>query len=140
MDFDSENALLRLRRQSKIFRAGAYNSLGVAKEEGDYAITEGREQNWVLSHVYYSKEGKPKGAFFNINTPLELYPGKIRYIDLHIDVVRWPDGRCQIVDKEKLEACVKRGHLSQWLADKAMSIAEELLKKLSEFRAGGFTE
>jgi Ribonuclease G/E len=140
IDFDPENALIKLRRQSKMFRAGAYDSLGMAKEEGDYAITEGREQDWVLNHVYYSKEGKPKGAFFNINTPLELYPGRIRYIDLHIDVVSWPDGRCQIVDQEKLEACVKGGYLSQWLADKAISIAEELLKRLSEVRGVGFME
>jgi predicted RNA-binding protein associated with RNAse of E/G family len=140
IDFDPENALITLKRQSKIFRAGAYDGLGIAKEEGDYAITEGREQDWVLKHVYYGKEGRPKGAFFNINTPLELYPGKIRYLDLHVDVVSWPDGRCQIVDKEKLEACVKRGYLSQWLADKAMGIAEELLQKLSEIRAGGFME
>lgn len=140
IDFDAENALITLRRQSKMFRAGAYDGLGIAKEEGDYAITEGREQDWVLKHVYYGKEGRPKGAFFNINTPLELYPGKIRYLDLHVDVVSWPDGRCQIVDKEKLEACVKRGYLSQWLADKAMSIAEELLQKLSEVRARDFME
>jgi hypothetical protein len=59
IDFDPENALIKLRRQSKMFRAGAYDSLGIAKEEGDYAITEGREQDWVLNHVYYSKEGKP---------------------------------------------------------------------------------
>jgi Ribonuclease G/E len=140
IDFDPENALVRLRRQSKMFRAGAYDGLGIAKEEGDYAITEGREQDWVLKHVYYSKEGRPKGAFFNINTPLELYPGKIRYMDLHVDVVGWPDGRCRIVDKEKLEACVERGYLSQWLAGEAMSIAEELLKHLSEVGARGFME
>jgi Ribonuclease G/E len=140
IDFAPENARIKLRRQSKMFRAGAYDGLGIAKEEGDYAITEGQEQDWVLKHVYYSEEGRPKGAFFNINTPLELYPGRIRYIDLHIDVVSWPDGRCQIVDQEKLEACLKRGYLSQWLADKAMSIAEELMGKLSAVRARGFME
>jgi hypothetical protein len=54
--------------------------------------------------------------------------------------VSWPDGRCQIVDREKLETCVKGGYLSQWLADKAISIAEELLKRLSEVRGVGFME
>ena len=130
MDFDPENALIKLRRQSKVFRGGLYDSLGIAKEEGDYAITEGREHDWVTKHTYYSRDDRLKGEFFNINTPIELYPGTIRYIDLHVDVVRWPDGRSKIVDKEKLQASLRGGYLSKRLADKAMSIAEELMAKL----------
>lgn len=130
MDFDPENALIKLRRQSRGFRGGLYDSLGVAKEEGDYAITEGREHDWGLKHTYYSRDDRLKGEFFNISTPIELYPGTIRYIDLHVDVVRWPDGRSKIVDTEKLQASLRGGYLSTRLADKAMSVAEELMAKL----------
>jgi len=31
---------------------------------------------------------------------VEFYPDKIRYIDLEIDVVRWPDGKGRVIEED----------------------------------------
>lgn len=123
IEFDFGKGTVLLKR---MFKAGKYDGLGTPKEEGDYAMTEVREGFWVVRHSYYSKEGKQKGELYNINTPAEYYPGNIRYVDLHIDVVRWPDGKTKVIDEEDLEKSVRSGHISKELAEKVKGIAKEL--------------
>lgn len=125
ISFDREKNLLLLKRTRFKGRA-TYDGLGIPKEEGDYAITEAREGAWVLKHRYFSRRGVVKGEYFNIGTPIEFYPDRIRYVDLEVDVVRWPDGRMEIVDQGVLGEAVQAGYLSPELAAKAMSIAREL--------------
>lgn len=123
--FQMPEAHLRLKRTQ--FRGrNTYDGLGVPKEEGDHALTEAREGSWVLKHAYFDQKGQPKGEFFNINTPIELYPDRLRYVDLEVDVVRWPDGSTRIVDEDKLAEAVESGFLSQELASTALEIARKL--------------
>ncbi|MFH1486920.1 MAG: DUF402 domain-containing protein [Chloroflexota bacterium] len=124
VSFDGEKGLLTLKRARFKGRA-VYDGLRVPKEEGDYAITEAREGAWVLKHRYFARDGVPKGDYFNINTPIEVYPDRIRYIDLEVDVVRWPDGKMKTVDEGALGEAVEAGYLSPELASKALSIARE---------------
>jgi hypothetical protein len=104
-----------------------YNGLGLAIEKGDYAITRVREGNWSVKHSYYSGEGVLKGEYWNINTPVEFYPEKIRYVDLHVDVVMKRRGRPEIIDREQLEHLVEKGYIKGELALKALEVAEALM-------------
>ncbi|MDI6807271.1 MAG: DUF402 domain-containing protein [Candidatus Aenigmarchaeota archaeon] len=131
MEFDSDQPSLTLKRIIHNGRS-KYDGLDIPKEEGDYAITRAKEGDWTLKHTYYSKADEPKGEYYNINTPIEFYPGKIRYVDLEIDVVRWVDGRVAIRDREKLAKHVEAGRISDELAKKALSMAEELKMKLED--------
>lgn len=122
-EFNPEKTGVKLKRK---FKEGRYDGLDVPIEAGDYAITEAKEGDWILKHAYYSSQDSLKGIFLNINTPIEFYPDRIRYIDLHVDVIKWPDQTIKIVDKDKLTLSVQSGWVDQRLADKATQIAENL--------------
>ncbi|MBS7655170.1 DUF402 domain-containing protein [Candidatus Bathyarchaeota archaeon] len=120
-----EDNTLTLKRLIK--REGVYDGINERKEEGDYVITEAREESWVLKHSYFSKSGELKGELYNINTPIEFYPDKIRYIDLEVDVVN--KSFAKIIDEEKLEEALEEGFISEKLAEKALKTAEELIRE-----------
>jgi len=84
----------------------------------------------MLKHSYFDRQGNLKGEFYNINTPIEFYPDGIRYVDLEVDVVRWPDGRVKLTDEADLERAVERGFIREELADRALKIARELVAQL----------
>jgi len=141
--FDGRTRLLTSGRISEIagdgtiimrrfFRGrGVYDGLDVGKEEGDYALTEVREEAWFLKSSYYSKAGGLKGEYYSINTPMEVLPGLVRYVDLEVDVVRWPDGRVKVVDFERLKKAYGDGVISKWVFDQATEKAEGLKEELA---------
>jgi predicted RNA-binding protein associated with RNAse of E/G family len=58
----------------------------------------------------------------------------VRYTDLEVDVVRFGDGRVEVVDQEDLAVVVRAGAISRELADTALAIAYRLADVL---RSGG---
>ena len=127
-DFESNSNKLIIKREG--LRPGRYDGLGIIKEEGDYAITETQQGSWVVIHSYYSMTDELKGQFYNINTPCEFYPDRIRYVDLHIDVIRWPDGKIKVIDRELLDEAQKSGYISQALKEKAEQVVQELMREI----------
>lgn len=125
----AERKLLLQRRKYK--GRNSYDGLNLQKEAGDYAMTQVREGNWFYKHTYYHQDGRLIGEYYNINTPIEFYPDKVRYIDLEMDVVKWSDGRVEIIEEKLLDRQLELGYLSQELANRAKKIAEELKEKLS---------
>lgn len=121
--YDSETFSLRLRRVFK--REGVYDGLAVRKEPDDYAITEAKVGDWHFKTRYFSKDGDLKGSYINLNTPVELYPSGIRYVDLEVDVCVWPDGRLAVLDFEKLEDALRKGLVTE-------SLVASVKGKLSE--------
>lgn len=119
---DKKEMLIR-----RAFKGGRYDGLGLAIEKGDYAITRAREGAWSVKHSYYSAKGVLKGEYWNINTPVEFYPEKIRYVDLHVDVVMKRGGRLEMIDREQLERLVEKGYIKGELALKALEVAEALM-------------
>jgi protein associated with RNAse G/E len=105
---------------------GVYDGLNVEKEAGDKAVSEVNFSQYFIETSYYSKDGKLRGTYFNVNTPVEVYSQSIRYIDLGVDVMVWPDGRREIVDKIDLENAESRGVITHRLAEKAMQTARKL--------------
>lgn len=97
----SDNGYFLLLRR-EISGNGYYDGLGIRKEEGDYDIMEIDSRKWHEVHNYYSKDGTLKGKYINISTPPELLDGKIRYIDLEVDIII-KNGEKIIIDEEKLE-------------------------------------
>jgi len=127
--FDNNNSVIEF---SRVFMSeGVYDGLKTRKEPGDIAITEARVGEWYFKTRYFSKDGKSKGTYVNLNTPLELYPYGIRYIDLEIDVCIWPDGKIEILDEEKFEDAMREGLVTQKLSEIVKEKLQELLKNLS---------
>jgi Ribonuclease G/E len=109
---------------------GTYDALGTDRESGDVAVTKFREGRWWYPTVYRSDEGQSKGTYVNICTPVELFPDSARYVDLHVDVVKTPDGGVERVDDDELDAAVESGNISEPLAEKARKVAGSVERAL----------
>jgi len=115
---------LTLRRE--MTAGGTYDALGVAREAGDVAITKVREGRWWYPTVYRDDDGERKGTYVNVCTPVECFPDAVRYVDLHVDVVKGPDGEVRRVDDDELDEAVDAGQVSEALAEKARTVASSL--------------
>ena len=105
---------------------GTYDALGVAREAGDTALTKVREGRWWYPTVYRDSEGTSKGTYVNVCTPVECFPDAVRYVDLHVDVVKHADGRVERVDDDELDEAVARGNVPEPLAERAREVASSI--------------
>jgi len=124
--YHSATYVLKLRRVFK--REGVYDGLAVPKEPDDYAITEAKLGDWHFRTQYFSRDGESKGSYINLNTPIELYPYGIRYVDLEADVCVWPDGRLAILDFEKLKEALRQEVVTERLVASVERRLSEILK------------
>jgi RNA-binding protein AU-1 len=109
---------------------GSYDGLGVPRSAGDTATTTVKEGRWWYPTVYRDSEEDLIGTYVNICTPVECFPDTVRYIDLHVDVLKYPDGTVERVDDDELNAAVDDGQVSEPLAEKARSVATALEESL----------
>ncbi|QSG04201.1 DUF402 domain-containing protein [Natranaeroarchaeum sulfidigenes] len=116
---DGDRVTLRRKMRSP----GTYDALGTERVRGDVAITKLVEGRWWYPTIYRGEDGERKGTYVNICTPVELFPESARYVDLHVDVIKRPDGSVERVDEDELAAAVEAGHVTEALADKARSVA-----------------
>jgi hypothetical protein len=126
--YNSETHALRLHRVFK--REGIYDGLAVRKEPDDYAVTQLRLGDWHFKTQYFSKNDQLKGTYINLNTPIELYPFGLRYVDLEADICLWPDGRFEILDHEKLEDSLRNGVVTEKLVETVKAKLSELVESI----------
>ncbi len=110
---------------------GRYDGLGVPRSDGDTATTTFQEGRWWYPTVYRTRDDELIGTYVNICTPIECFPDAVRYIDLHVDVLKYPDGTVERVDDDELAAAVTNGDLSDELAEKTRAVATALETSLS---------
>ena len=128
-DFDRKTLVLK---RSRFKGRSKYHGLGIDKREGDYAVSEVQEGLWYYTHTYFRKDGTLIGRYVNINTPVEFYPDRIRYVDLEIDVVQMTDGRVFVTDEEDLKERFKAGFLSEQLVEAAKKAAFQRVETLRD--------
>jgi hypothetical protein len=114
---------VRLRRE--IAGSGTYDGLDTPQEPGDVAITRVKEGRWWYPTVYKGEDGS-KGTYVNVCTPVEAFPDCVRYVDLHVDVVKRPGGEVERLDDDELDAAVEAGRVSEPLAEKAREVARSI--------------
>ncbi len=128
LDHNGSTVSVQFRRD--FTKKGMYDGLRIPKEPGDYALTEVKIGEWHFKTQYFSKDGQLKGTYVNLNTPVELYPYGICYVDLEVDVCMWPSGRVEKLDEEKLEKATEEGLISKKLVkvvgEKLVEIIENL--------------
>lgn len=120
----------------RMFKAGGkFDGLNIPKEAGDYGVMEVREGEWFVKTTYFSRDGIYKGEYFNINTPVEVYPGlypephRIRYVDLEVDLIRTKDS-VRVIDLEKLEYAKEESIISEQLFNLTMEKMSQLKSML----------
>ncbi len=111
----------------KVYRrlryGGELDGLGVRINDGDYAISTIKSNNSFIKHEYFTRDDKPIGKYFSINTPIEMFPKIARYLDLEVDVVE-KDGIRKIIAIEKLN----ESNIPKKLKEMAMETAKMIEK------------
>lgn len=105
---------------------GRYDELDTRREAGDVAVTSLKEGRWWYPTTYRAADGTVKGTYVNVCTPVEAFPTAVRYVDLHVDVIKHADGTVERVDDGILDASVEAGDTPEPLAEKARSVASAL--------------
>ncbi len=116
----------RITVERELTSSGTYDALGTPREPGDVATTRFAEGRWWYPTVYRGEEGENKGTYVNVATPVEIFPGSVRYMDLHVDVIKRPDGTVEIVDEDELAAAVEAEQVPEPVATKARAVAEKI--------------
>lgn len=129
---DRDREAGRVTVEREMSPGGTYDALGVERERGDVATTRFTEGNWWYPTVYRDEDGRVKGTYVNVSTPVEVFPEAVRYVDLHVDVVKHADGTVEVVDEDELEGAVADGHVSPELADEALAVAARLEDALAD--------
>jgi hypothetical protein len=129
-DRDPEEGAVTLKRE--LSGGGQYDGLEVSREAGDVATTKVREGRWWYPTVYRSAKGDLRGTYVNVCTPVEVFPNAIRYVDLHVDVLKHADGAVEVVDEDELADAVEAGHLGPDLADRSREVAERVASGLRD--------
>ncbi|MGQ9507079.1 MAG: DUF402 domain-containing protein [Candidatus Bathycorpusculaceae bacterium] len=106
---------------------GFYDGLGIKKDAGDVALSETKFGEWYIMTKYFSSDGELKGTYVNLNTPVEVYPHTIRYVDLEVDVCIKPNGSVQILDMEKLKKALEKCLISKRLFETITEKANEIM-------------
>jgi hypothetical protein len=117
--------------EREITSSGTYDGLGTDREPGDVATTSIEEGRWWYPTVYRDGDGVSKGTYVNVCTPVECFPDRVAYVDLHVDVVKRPEGTVERFDDDELDAAVADGQINDGLADKARSVAAAVESGLS---------
>ena len=105
---------------------GTYDGLDVPREAGDVAETSLKEGRWWYPTTYRGRDGTVRGTYVNVCTPVEVFPDAARYVDLHVDVMKHPDGTVERVDDDELRDAEAAGEVPEPLAEKARSVASAL--------------
>lgn len=121
-EIDSERIRFRRAMRSN----GFYDGLGTRKEAGDQALSETKPGEWYIKTKYFSKDGEWKGTYINLNTPVEVYPKTLRYVDLEVDICVRPNGTVKVLDMEKLEKAFEKGFISKRLFETVKEKATQI--------------
>ncbi|MFB6132748.1 MAG: DUF402 domain-containing protein [Halanaeroarchaeum sp.] len=105
---------------------GTYDALDVPREAGDVATTRFTEGRWWYPTVYRGGDGDLRGTYVNVSTPVEVFPDEVRYVDLHVDVVKHADGTVETVDEDVLAEAEAAGTVTETLATKARDVANQV--------------
>lgn len=102
---------------------------GLPSENAEYAVTSVEEGSWMIVSEYFDRSDESTGMFININTPAEIYPWEVRYMDLCVDVVV-QNGDVEVMDSGELDDHVAEGRISPELAERARDAADDIREEI----------
>ena len=95
---------------------------------------------WYNVFRFETPSGSLRNYYCNINLPPKFGDGVLDYVDLDIDLLVWPDGRREVLDREDFESSAARFGYSDELRKRVEQTLEELIGLAEEgefpFEAG----
>lgn len=103
-----------------------HNDLGHIKK-GTVSFEHFWFDRWYNIFRFHAPEGTLKAHYANITMPPTFAEDVIDYVDLDIDVVVWPDGRVEVLDRDDFEKNkVKYGYTGDVIQNAENALAEVL--------------
>lgn len=81
---------------------------------------------WYNVFRFHEPDGTLKAHYANITMPPTFTNGVIDYVDLDIDVVAWPDGRVEVLDRDDFE----KNRVTYGYSDEVIGSAETAVTEL----------
>jgi len=104
-----------------------HNDLGTI-HAGTISIEHFWTDRWYNVFNFREPDGSPKAIYSNIAMPAKIADGVIDYIDLDIDVILWPDGRLEVLDRDDFE----RNSVAYGYPTEVKQAAEDALQEVLE--------
>ncbi len=96
---------------------------GILLRQGDIFIEIYYTERWYnIFQIHDRDSAEIKGWYCNVTKPAEIDPSQIRYVDLALDLLVYPDGRQLVLDEDEFEAL----HPDQSLRAKVFAALAEL--------------
>jgi hypothetical protein len=77
---------------------------GMLLEEGDIFMEHYYAHEWFNVFQIHDASGRLKGWYCNITEPAEATGDEVRWLDLALDLLVFPDGQQAILDEDEFEA------------------------------------
>ena len=106
----------------------------VLLKRGDRFVEDYYGDRWYnIYEIYDRDDGAIKCWYCNVSLPAEIDGGEIRFVDLALDLLVYPDGRQQVLDEDEfaaleLDAPTRAGALA------ALEDLQRLVRPLDGFR------
>lgn len=110
---------------AKFTETHIHNDLGTI-EAGTVSFEYFWTDRWYNVFNFREPDGTPKAIYTNIAMPATFDGSVIDYIDLDIDVIRWPNGRVEVLDRDDFE----RNSIKYGYRDEVKEAAENALTEL----------
>jgi len=96
---------------------------GMALKKGDRFVEEYYDNRWYnIFEIHDREDDELKGWYCNICLPSEFETGEVRYVDLALDLLVFPDGSQLILDEDEFAAL----DLSNDMQKQALDALEDL--------------
>jgi uncharacterized protein len=77
---------------------------GIFLREDDRFIERYYSDRWYnIFEIHDKDDDRIKGWYCNVTTPAEISPGSIRYVDLALDLLVYPNGDHLVLDQDEFE-------------------------------------
>lgn len=83
---------------------------------------------WYSIFRFHEPSGSLRNFYCNLNMPPKFADGILDYVDLDIDVVVWPDGSYDILDRDDYETNAERFGYTDEVKEKVERTLKELLE------------
>jgi protein associated with RNAse G/E len=89
---------------------------------------------WYNIFRFHEPDGRLRCFYCNIIMPPEFDGHTIDYVDLDIDILVWPDGRCEVLDEEEFAANSLTYAFPANVVERARQTAGDLLDTIESGR------
>lgn len=86
---------------------------------------------WYNVFRFDEPDGSFRNYYCNINLPPTLEAGVLEYVDLDIDIVVWPDGSHEVLDRDEFEQNLATFDYTAGTIAMIETTVEELLSKIN---------